>query len=411
MSIISAISKTFEKDSVTLSLVVLSWQEPMQPVEHKIGLFRVFKWRFLKGAGAVLMMSLVFIALKLFAPPLCGADTAPGPFSRLDSVSPFPAAVAVAQANHIPLELLDPPAAIDTKITPGDSITALVTLSQKGAPRTQWLLYLQAVEPGPKEKTGKPLAPMVSFSSCGNRFDFASSPALVSLRSIGPFIEPRTDSKPPVLQDKATRFTVDQGFLGIGLDRAAAALHRTVQSGKPGGFDFRDTPFSKAETEQSRMLAQTVHLTSDEERALSGMIPALSSYFDIVQQTGGLNDVFSKVVNTPSVWSVIWNAGVQTSMVIQSDRVAPADAATWGLPPHTPVYSFPMLLELNKDGAFNVTLVVTAPRSPLLTCGGVIGLLAEKTGDKDTYLTLRIVSAHSSRVRTVCQTTSGFHIK
>jgi hypothetical protein len=60
-----------------------------------------------------------------------------------------------------------------------------------------------------------------------------------------------------------------------------------------------------------------------------------------------------------------------------------------------------MLLDLNNDEPFSVTLVVTAPRPPLLECGGVIGLLAEKSGDKDTYLTLRIVSARNSKVETV----------
>jgi hypothetical protein len=131
------------------------------------------------------------------------------------------------------------------------------------------------------------------------------------------------------------------------------------------------------------------------------MIPALLSYFDIVQKTEGLNDAFFKIGKIPSVWSVVWNVGVQASMEVQSDRVAPADDAAWGLPPGTPVYYFPMLIGLNNNEAFNVTLVVTAPRSPLLLCGGVIGLLAEKAGDKDTYLTLRIVSAHTSAVNPV----------
>jgi len=66
-----------------------------------------------------------------------------------------------------------------------------------------------------------------------------------------------------------------------------------------------------------------------------------------------------------------------------------------------------MRLELNNDDAFNITLVVTAPRSPLLVCGGVVGLLAEKAGDKDTYLTLRIVSARSSRVKPASPSTLG----
>jgi hypothetical protein len=366
---------------------------------------------FSKRINPAFMTRLFFIALILSELPLHAAMTVPDSLSKLGTVSPFPAVAAAAQANQIPLQPFDPPAGADSKVVPGDSVTALVTLSQKGALQTQWLLYLQAVEPGPNDKAGKPPAPAVYFSSCGNKFDFVPEPAFVSLRSIGPFTESRSDRKSPVLQDKTARFTVDQGFLGIGLDRAAAALQRTVRTGTAGGFDFSDKPFSTAQTQQSRILAQTVHLTSDEERALSGMIPALTSYFEIVQQTGGLNDAFLKIVNTPSVWSMVWNAGVQTSMVVQSDRVAPVEAAIWGLPPHTPVYSFPMLFELNNDSAFNVTFVVTAPRSPLLACGGVIGLLAEKAADKDTYLTLRIVSAHSSSVKTICQATRGFHSK
>jgi hypothetical protein len=357
------------------------------------------------------MMRLLNIALVLLALPLHAAMTVPDSLSKLGAVSPFPTVVAAARANQIPLQSFDTPSDSDSKVVPGDSVTALVTLAQKGARRTQWLLYLEVVEPGPNDKVEKSPAPAVFFSSCGNKFDFVPEPAFVSLRSIGPFTESVTDRKSPGLQDKTARFSVDQGFLGIGLDRAAAALQRTVQTGTPGGFDFSDKPFSTAQTQQSRVLAQTVHLTSEEERALSGMIPALTSYFEIVQQSGGLNDAFLKIVNTPSVWSVVWNAGVQTSMVVQSDRIAPADAAIWGLPPHTPVYSFPMLFELNNDSAFNVTFVVTAPRPPLRACGGVIGLLAEKAGDKDTYLTLRIVSAHSSSIKTVCQAARGFHSK
>jgi hypothetical protein len=381
---------------------------PMQTIKHEIDPFLGFKLRLLKGLSPAFLLRLFFGAFILMELPLCGAKPVSELFSRLQRVSPFPAVVAVAQANHIPLQPFDPPAAATGgKVAPGDSVTALVTLSQKGGRRTQWLLFLQAVEPGPRENAGKPLAPAVYFSSCGNKFEFPSSPAFVSLRSIGPFTEAGPDGKSLVPQDKAARFMVDQGILGIGLDRAAAALHRTVQTGTPGGFEFRDKPFSKAETQESRTLAQTVHLTSDEERALSGMIPAMSSYFDIVQRTEGLKNILSRFVNIPSVWSVVCNAGVQTTMVIQSDRVAPADAATWGLPPHTPVYSVPMLLAFNNNDAFNVTFVVTEPRSPLLTCGGVIGMVAEKPGDKDTYLTLRIVSAHSSNATPVSQLTIG----
>ena len=52
-----------------------------------------------------------------------------------------------------------------------------------------------------------------------------------------------------------------------------------------------------------------------------------------------------------------------------------------------------MLLELNKQPALRVTFVVTSPKPPLLGCGGIVGMLAEKPGEKETYLTLRVISA------------------
>jgi len=349
------------------------------------------------------MMRLVYLAFILFELPLLGAGTVSSPFLRLALVAPFPAVMAVAQADKIPMQQIDLPAAAAGRVRPGDSVTALVTLTEPGAPRTQWLLYLQSVLPGPNEKNGRPLPPKILFSSCGNRFEFPSSASFVSLRSIGPFIEPGSDGMPPALQDNAVRFNVDQGILGLGLDRAAAALHRMVLTGTRGGFQFRDTPFTGAETRDSRILARKVHLTSDEERALSGMIPALLAFSDIAQRTEGLNDIFWRIVNIPSVWSVMWNVGVAASLEVQSDRVAPADPATWGLPPRSPAYYFPIRLALNKDDAFYVTLVVTTPHPPLLMCGGVVGLLAEKAGDKDTYLSLRILSACSPRAGPVAQ--------
>ena len=194
--------------------------------------------RTLAHGSPAFMMRLFFIAFIMFSLALYGAKTVPDPFSKLEPVSTFPAVVAVAQADHIPLQTIDPPTTNGSKINPGDSVTGLVTLSEKGV-RTQWLLYLQAVEPGSKERHKNPLAPVVLYSSCGNKFEFASSPAFVSLRSIGPFTEPGPDGKPPVLQDKSARFITNQGILGIGLDRAAAALYRMVQTGTREGFSSR----------------------------------------------------------------------------------------------------------------------------------------------------------------------------
>jgi hypothetical protein len=73
---------------------------------------------------------------------------------------------------------------------------------------------------------------------------------------------------------------------------------------------------------------------------------------------------------------------------------APANPADWDLPASAPVYYFPCMLRLNGEPALKITFVVTTPQPPLLICGGVVGLLAEKVGDNETYMTLRVISAH-----------------
>ena len=60
-------------------------------------------------------------------------------------------------------------------------------------------------------------------------------------------------------------------------------------------------------------------------------------------------------------------------------------------------YYFPWLVRLNGEPALNITLIASSPRPPLLICGGVVGLLAEKIGDEETYMTLRVVSAQRKR--------------
>jgi hypothetical protein len=63
------------------------------------------------------------------------------------------------------------------------------------------------------------------------------------------------------------------------------------------------------------------------------------------------------------------------------------------LEPSTMAYYFPWLLRLNDEPALKITLVTTSPRPPLRICGGVVGVLAEKIGDEETYMTLRLISA------------------
>jgi hypothetical protein len=326
---------------------------------------------------------------------LWAAEAAPELLSKMAPVPPCQSLVAAAQANKIALEGID--SATDTNVlNPGDSFAALVTLCEKGARRTQWLLHLQAEGPATNEPSRKVPAPMVLYSSCGNKFEFASSPVFVRLRTLGPFAEPSAKRKPPKVKDLSARFALDQGFLSLGLDRGSAAILRMKQTGTKGDVWFRSKPFGEAEVSKARKLAAAVRLTAQEERAMGASVPALLSYFKVVQETQGLENILLQVVDLPSFWSILWQRGVTANLRFEMERLCSADSGLWRVPARPPAFYFPLELDLNKHHALDVTMVVTDPRPPLLACGGVIALLAEKPGDKETYLTLRIISARRS---------------
>jgi len=261
-------------------------------------------------------------------------------------------------------------------LRPGDSATVLVTFFQKKK-QTQWLLYLEAATPDPAKATNKSVTFTVG-SAFGPPMKFKSRPYPVKLRMFGPFVAAGS-TKQPKWKETVAQFSVNEDFLALGMDQAAALLHRWSQA----------TNFDKAMTSKA---LKAMNPTAEEQRALGAVFPALISYFEIVQHTEGLEDLLKKLIELPSIWSIIKHRGVQ--MYIGFDGVpSPANPADWNLGPSAPAYYFPWLVRLNGEPALNVTLVTASPRPPLLICGGVTDLLAEKIGDEETYMKLRVISA------------------
>ncbi|HMJ91634.1 MAG TPA: hypothetical protein VK530_17565, partial [Candidatus Acidoferrum sp.] len=261
-------------------------------------------------------------------------------------------------------------------LRPGDSATVLVTFVQKKK-QTQWLLFLEAATPDPTRATNKPATFVVS-SAFGPPIKFKSKPYPVKLRMFGPFVAAGPGS-PPKSKETTAQFPVNEDFLALGMDQAAALLHRW--SGM--------TNFNRAMTSKA---LRAMNPTVEEQRTLSAVFPALISYFNIVQHTEGLEDLLKKLIELPSLWSIIRHRGVEMNIGFNGVP-SPAEPASWNLEPSTPVYYFPWLVRLNGEPALNLTLVTTSPRPPLLIGGGVVGLLAEKIGDEETYMTMRVISA------------------
>lgn len=321
-------------------------------------------------------------------------------FGKLAPVPLCAAAVEAARTNSIPIDRIDPPGEAGN-LNPGDSVTALVTLFEKRGQKSQWLLYVEAVEPTMEEKARKPKAPAICYVGAGDKMEFARSPVPLSLRLLGPFVD--ATNKAPKVEDQKARITLDKGFLGIGLEQAAAAFSRMRQNKLHGSFHIRPRPFTEEEAAEGKKGIVVLKLSAEEQRAIAGSQFAFMSYVQLVQETPGLDGLFYKVVRLPSVWSVVRHFGVNASLELQKEHVAPADgraallrgqAAPQRRPiEQTPCYTFPLALRINGQPGLMATMVVAPARPPLLQCGGIVGLLAEKPGDPKTYLILRIISA------------------
>lgn len=338
---------------------------------------------------------LISAGIILFLSHGFGAENKTDVVEKLQPVEPCTAAFAWAHANRLALNQIDAPLEGDV-LNPGDSITGLITLREKGKHQMQWLVYSEIVKSAPRDDIAKEAKPMVLCTTLGNKLEFKSSPVMVNVRTIGPFLE-SGDKRKTKVEEESARFPLDKGFLSLGLDRAVAAVLKFKDNHEHGNFAFGPKPFNDGEIAKGRKLAEASHITSDDERALCGSCPALLSYFDFARNTPGLQDVCLKVIDLPSVWSMIRHVGVNANLTFQTEKFRAADAFAWGPSGNSPVYYFPMLLELNGQPALKLTFVVTSPRSPLLGCGGIVGMLAEKPDEKETYLTFRVISARRAQ--------------
>lgn len=322
------------------------------------------------------MAGVVLLGFSLAA---TGAEVTNRTVQKLKPLAAAPALVAVANTNHIPMKGMSASSSTNG-LRPGDAATVLITFIEKKK-QTQWLLEVEATTPDPKKPAAKP-AKLTIGSSFAPPMKFESKPVPAKLRMFGPFGAAGWARAPKAELTKA-QFSLNEDFLALGMDQAAAAVFRWSQT-----VDFSKRVSSNA--------LVSVNPTLAELRAVCGTVPALMSYFEIVQHTEGLQSLLYKLVDLPSLWSMIKNRGMHMNLSFGEGLVpSVGDPEDWKLPASASVYYFPWMVRLNGQPALKVTLVATSPRPPLLVCGGVVGVLLEKIGDDETYMTLRLLSARS----------------
>jgi hypothetical protein len=221
----------------------------------------------------------------------------------------------------------------------------------------------------------------------GRVYHFAAGQSLaLDIRTAGPFA---AGTKPSSDERRARAF-ISPDFLGIGLDetcRAKIKLH---------GMNSAESPSlatgSAAAPVASSASPKPVTLSEEQERAILGCMPALGAFLQGIQNTPGLSEILSEMIERPSLWSIVRNGGrVEMTMTLGNDSAGLASLG-WA-PPTAVVYRLSPAFSLNKKPMLNCSLYVVAPRPPVLTTAGILGVVATSPGSKNKRLDIRVLAA------------------
>lgn len=321
----------------------------------------------------------------LLAPALALAASAP--LQRPEEIPPSDAVVRFAAEHGIPLERFDPPRA-DGRALPGDLAVALLNL-RDGTERKQWLVQFSLAAPTAQDLRDHPAGDLTLNATSGRTYRFAASNRLaVDIHIVGPFAAGQR--RPP--DEKRGRAVISADLLGIGLDETCRTLLKLnpPSAGKAGTA-------STAASSGPAPVVPAAALSEAEERALFGFVPTLGAFLQTVQNTPGLREILWDLLKKPSVWTFLKHrGGIDLNLDLNGpDAVSPVEPLTWA-PVATPLYRMSPVLSIYGKPALRCALIVTAPRPPLLTTGGIIGLAATPPDSSDKRLDVRIVAVRQA---------------
>ncbi|MEM7199181.1 MAG: hypothetical protein AAF628_02880 [Planctomycetota bacterium] len=127
---------------------------------------------------------------------------------------------------------------------------------------------------------------------------------------------------------------------------------------------------------------EAVQILSD---GVSSMIAVLS----IVRHNEDLAPLLWRVVERPSVWSVVTNLGVRTDITLS--RSVPWDGASMGW--HGQGLRTPLAVRFNGRPALDCSIATVPPNAPVHVCAGILSLVASRPGDSGITLKMTAVSA------------------
>jgi hypothetical protein len=322
------------------------------------------------------------------------AEDVPPPVAQLHlGTPPLASVVALAAAQHIPMQGIDP--ARDTQVLrPGDALTVLFTLFENGHSR-QWLAEIKVVPLTDDERRAKPREDVL-YSGTGNEYRLASAPAAFALRMFGPLREAdaAAQSSEPV-PERHARFLIQEDFLSFGYDRYCELILRLRTLGLVPRIGVMTGRFPEKDIAWSKRWAEKAGFTSADELINVKYAFALVEFLKIAQRTPGFKEIVEATIEIPSIWSVLRTRKLGYSFNDDWKSVQRLDGKPFGLESSN-VYVLPFGLTMFGKHVANGSWYATAARPPLLASAGVVGLTVGPPDNKEKYLELHVIAARNA---------------
>jgi hypothetical protein len=316
---------------------------------------------------------------------------------RADPVGhePLPRVLEVGRSEHVALSGFSELQS-RTNLRPGDSVTALFTLS-RNAQLKQWLVETTAVEPTPEEAKLHP-SDMSIYVGNGHkvRFDAAQYAAL-RIRVFGPFVA-GGDPKPALEEESRaeSRIVVRPDFLALGLSRMFRRAEQFSAEGKnpfPLSFLSSGLFISEGQKSYESKLTAEYGISTNDERIYAGSGPALLEFYSAAKKVPAIARMLDEVVDSPPVGSFFQLTKLGTSINYQREGLGKAERI--GGLPDLEVIKAPFSMYLNGWLALNGEFYVADAIPPLMVSAGIIELVARPTGSPPRFFDMRILAARS----------------
>ncbi|MEO6003160.1 MAG: hypothetical protein ABIZ04_18535 [Opitutus sp.] len=250
------------------------------------------------------------------------------------------------------------------KAAVGDEVTALVEFHGHAQSR-QWLVNVKISALRENESSTQAHPPFVLFTSTGRRLEYPYEPVALAFRTFGPF-PPIMQNPPPQAGEKHARAVLNRAFLALGLDRAYQTGLRLKEIAKATDpktrteFSFGSDP-PPIQIRRKSLPHGADGMTFAEEYAFAGMLPALLAYFAVAQNSPGLQDILTEIVDARALaWSFLRHGGrMEPHFKNHTLGIAPIEGEPWGLQ-NRPVFRFPFELSLNGRPTLNCAMAVTS---------------------------------------------------